>query len=119
MLESVDAGVGMTSYRLRIEEYEALEFCKKFAKERKWCHENGLDYRVLEEEKQFQNYVKKFRFKSKRERHIKKVELYKEVQNLVQNEMIKAKKDKVDEKIKQLMIETPQIEFIKTAEDKR
>ena len=34
-------------------EREAIEFCKEYAEDRKWCHKNGLDFSVLDEEKTF------------------------------------------------------------------
>lgn len=56
----------MNKYKHDLEEKKAIEFCKEFQKERKWCYENGLDYRSLQEEKTFQNHLKKFKFKSKK-----------------------------------------------------
>lgn len=43
----------MNKYKYDFQEREAIEFCKEFQKERKWCFENGLDYRDLEEEQVF------------------------------------------------------------------
>ena len=40
----------------------AINFCKDFAEERKWCYINQIDIRMLPEEIQFQQFVKDFKF---------------------------------------------------------
>ena len=69
----------MKKYKYDIEEKKAIEFCKEFQKERKWCYEHGIDFRSLDEENTFQKYMKKFKFKNKKEAQDLSTELLRDV----------------------------------------
>lgn len=77
LLDSIDNGLDY--YKNSLEEKEALKFCKIYSRERKWCQENDLDFRELEEEKLFQEYMEKFQFKAKRENLLAKAEVFKSI----------------------------------------
>jgi hypothetical protein len=52
--------------KLNLSEKDAIKFCKDFSEDRNWCYRNGINYKVLKEEKTFQEYVIKFNFDKRR-----------------------------------------------------
>lgn len=51
----------------RKEEREAIKFCREYARERKWCFENGIDFRKVKEEDKFQELILKFNFRERKD----------------------------------------------------